>query len=107
MKTAVLFLLYFTFRLILLFFHVDIIFSFLYQCTLQEHKFVPVDECPYYCGICHKTFALESTLKNHQYIHNTEEPHTCMCSETFSSKSDLKVHQHIHSEACPYRHVCN
>ena len=59
------------------------------------------------CPICQKHFISAKLLKSHvKYSHLEERPFTCtVCSKSFKQKATLKQHEKLHSDEKPY--VCN
>ena len=80
---------------------------------LTEHNFTSTDSpktnCgmdnrPYQCQICDKTFKRRSSLATHRFIHTNTKPHDCnVCKKQFLRKSDLKKHLLMHTGRKPYQ----
>ncbi|KAL0985142.1 hypothetical protein UPYG_G00153380 [Umbra pygmaea] len=63
---------------------------------LQEH--------PFQCMDCGKSFKWSSRLAHHQRSHNNERPYRCnLCPKAFKGSSALLYHQRSHSGEKPYK----
>ena len=74
-----------------------------FDCVTAE-KAKEVQERPYSCTICDKSFKRRSSLATHKFIHTDLKPHVCdVCNKRFLRKSDLKKHGLMHSGKKPYQ----
>ncbi|CAL4120912.1 unnamed protein product [Meganyctiphanes norvegica] len=66
--------------------------------SLQQHiKVVHYKERDFICPICHRRFAIMSTLKNHMLVHTQEKPYKCsQCDYCCNQRGTLKVHVRRH-----------
>ena len=75
--------------------------SFSLASGLKEHMSVHemVDERPYRCDLCNKTFREKAKIRRHTYIHIAEPRFACLlCDKKFHQKGALKRHAKCHGE---------
>jgi KRAB domain-containing zinc finger protein len=83
------------------------LFTLIFQSTLNELQPVHGEEQRYSCGECGDSFSQEQILVAHQRLHNLEQPFCCsICNESFSRKSYLKIHMHIHTGSGRFAVMC-
>ncbi|XP_040324477.1 zinc finger and SCAN domain-containing protein 20 isoform X1 [Herpailurus yagouaroundi] len=71
---------------------------------LIDHQGLYLEEKPYKCDTCVKSFSRSSHFIAHQRIHTGEKPYKCPeCGKGFSDRSNLNTHQRIHTGEKPYR----
>lgn len=57
-----------------------------------------IDERPYACDQCNKSFKDKSLVIRHKKTHGKDRPFSCAhCSRVFLSKSELRRHLTVHS----------
>ncbi|XP_005101831.1 zinc finger protein 62 homolog [Aplysia californica] len=56
----------------------------------------------YSCGVCQKTFPLESALERHRKTHVENKPYQCECGASFAKITLLVVHKLTHVEGVPH-----
>ncbi|XP_066538491.1 zinc finger protein 1035 [Hoplias malabaricus] len=79
--------------------------SLLVISNVEEEEDVDVGEDFYNCHVCNKRFSSNTSLQEHQKLHEIERPYKCLvCGKGFAKKRYLAQHQQIHSER-PYQ--CN
>ena len=67
-------------------------------------KTVHVDQKPYICTICDKSFSLQRYLTQHENFHYSKDKFKCsLCEKTFSSNKVLKRHMRTHTGEKPYK----
>lgn len=68
----------------------------------EEEEEVDVGEDFYNCPTCNKRFPSNSSLQEHQKLHEFDRPFKCLvCGKGFAKKKYLTQHQQIHNER-PY-----
>ncbi|MGH0139575.1 UNVERIFIED_CONTAM: hypothetical protein FKN15_042322 [Acipenser sinensis] len=68
-----------------------------------EIREVVIDDKPYRCSACEKTFKRAWELLSHEVVHNSERPFRChACPARFKRHSDYKSHRMVHTELRPF-----
>nr|XP_006824511.1 PREDICTED: zinc finger protein 850-like [Saccoglossus kowalevskii] len=81
--------------------------SFSTEIILAQHVANHADEKPYTCKKCKKSFSYKSTLAGHSRTHTGERPFTCKkCGKSFNQKSTLQKHYVVHTGDKPYTCKC-
>ncbi|KAF4521750.1 hypothetical protein B566_EDAN010015, partial [Ephemera danica] len=63
------------------------------ECPKEFFKRADLNEKPYMCGTCGKSFAHLSHILRHERIHNGVRPYTCdICMQSFTQSSTLIIH---------------
>ncbi|XP_060852368.1 zinc finger protein 248-like isoform X6 [Rhopalosiphum padi] len=74
--------------------------------NLVNHKRTHIDEKPFACNVCGRSFTQQSHLVVHNRTHTGEKPYACkVCGRSFSLKSSLVKHDRTHTGDKPY--ACN
>lgn len=77
--------------------------SFSQSSTLFQHKKIHTGKKSHKCADCGKSFFQSSNLIQHRRIHTGEKPYGCdECGERFKQSSNLIQHQRIHTGEKPY-----
>uniref|UniRef100_A0A8C4T2W3 C2H2-type domain-containing protein n=1 Tax=Erpetoichthys calabaricus TaxID=27687 RepID=A0A8C4T2W3_ERPCA len=79
--------------------------SFKRAWELFSHEVVHNSDRPFHCDICQATFKRHSDYKSHRMVHTEHRPFSCeMCGKKFKRSSNLQDHERVHTGARPY--VC-
>ncbi len=84
----------------------DRLFPTVLQKTLHQKDCSPVQNNPYHCHKCDKSFRSRREVASHaRAVHPQPKPFVCIeCGRAFSQRGQLIFHQRSH--ASPNRHVC-
>lgn len=76
---------------------------------IARHRAVHLNDRPFQCERCSKTFRANYGLKKHMLVHSDEAKHQCkVCGKAFKFSYNLVVHMRIHDENKPFTcPVCN
>nr|XP_060615557.1 zinc finger protein 383-like [Anolis sagrei ordinatus] len=78
--------------------------SFHHNGALTRHQKTHMADKPYKCLECGKGFIDKTSLVGHEMNHRGEKPYKCLqCGKSFSYKSVLKNHQDRHTEDKPFK----
>ncbi|XP_006008072.1 zinc finger protein ZFP2-like [Latimeria chalumnae] len=81
--------------------------SFKRAWELFSHEVVHNEERPFQCDLCDAAFKRHSDFKSHRLVHTQERPFSCdLCSKKFKRSSNLQEHRRIHTGERPYRCAC-
>ncbi|XP_042704080.1 zinc finger protein 768-like isoform X1 [Chrysemys picta bellii] len=74
---------------------------------LFSHEVVHNEERPFHCDLCEASFKRHSDFKSHRLVHTEERPFHCeMCGKKFKRSSNLQEHRRIHTGERPYQCAC-
>ncbi|XP_069856919.1 zinc finger protein 25-like isoform X2 [Dipodomys merriami] len=78
--------------------------SFSQDSSLTMHWRTHARARPYCCATCGKAFLQKSGLVCHKRTHTVERPYVCgLCAKAFCTRGELSKHQTVHSDQKPYR----
>ncbi|XP_043934371.1 zinc finger protein 70-like [Protopterus annectens] len=74
---------------------------------LFSHEVVHNEERPYQCDLCDATFKRHSDYKSHKLVHTDDRPFKCeICGKPFKRSSNLQEHRRSHTGERPYHCAC-
>lgn len=76
---------------------------------IARHRAIHIDDRPFQCELCPKTFRANYGLKKHMLIHSSEAKYQCkVCGKAFKFSYNLTVHMRIHEDVKPFEcSICN
>eukprot|EP01084_Bolivina_argentea_P296864 511355_1 len=72
----------------------------------NKRRHNPIDNRPFHCSICGKSFGRKSILTMHIKIHNNDRPFKCPfenCNKAFIDRTALKMHVNRHKGIKPHK----
>ncbi|XP_075769018.1 uncharacterized protein LOC112544451 isoform X2 [Pelodiscus sinensis] len=71
--------------------------------TLIKHERAHIEDKPFSCSDCWKSFSRSSNLLTHRRTHTGEKPFSCSdCGKSFSRSSNLLLHMRTHTGEKPF-----